>query len=489
MKRKFELYRFIRIFLAAVSFILLAGAVWFLPGAEALFGWQFGSGFLKLFADWTVGATAAVLSILILTLLLGRVYCSVLCPLGILQDLMSVFRRPYRLQRDPRIVKYSIFFLLTGMAAVGFLLPLSLLLPSSNFVMIVNHVFRETAARISIWLEFSAGPVSMRPAATAMVFSWALFIGLLILVRWKGRIYCNSLCPVGTLLGFVSRFALFRITISEKCISCGACEKACKASCIDFKNKTVRAEDCVMCMNCVGKCPIGGLGLQRKIPLRPATPSPSRREFLLTGGTLLGGAVLGKAAVIGLKKETPKTVMPPGAGTYDRFAAHCVGCGLCVGSCRGKVLSHSVTQYGLRGFMQPYLEFNKGACQFDCRHCMEVCPTGALRLLPLEDKKRWRIGLATYVKERCVAYRENIDCGACAEHCPVGALDMIPYKDTLIPKVNEAICIGCGACQNICPVRPLQAIVVNGVSPQVSVVKKVSSEKPAALKAEKDFPF
>lgn len=487
MKRKFATYRSLRIVLASVSFILLTGAVWFLPGVESLFGWQFGSGVLKLFADWTVGAAAAVLSILLLTLLLGRAYCSVLCPLGILQDLMSVFRRPYRVQKDPRILKYSLFFLLTGMAAAGFLVPLALLLPSSNFVMIINQVFRESAAHISIWLKTSIGPVSMKPALGAMLFSWALFVGLLVLVRWKGRIYCNSLCPVGTLLGFVSRFSLFRITLGEKCVSCGACEKVCKASCIDLAAKTVRTEDCVMCMNCVGKCPVGVISLQRKPLAVAAAPVASRREFLLAGGTLLGGVVLGKAAVIGLKNPS-KAVMPPGAGSYDRFASHCVGCGLCIGSCRGKVLFHSVTEYGMRGFMQPHLDFNKGYCQFDCRHCMEVCPTGALRLLSQEEKRRWRIGLASYVKERCVAYRQDIDCGACAEHCPVGALDMIPYKNTLIPKVNEAICIGCGACQNICPVRPVQAILVNGISPQISVTKK-TSEKPVSLQSEKDFPF
>ncbi len=488
MKKKFELYRSIRICLAAVSFVLLTGAVWFLPGTEELFGWQFGSGFLKLFADWTLGATAAVLSILILTLLLGRVYCSVLCPLGILQDLMSVFRRPYRFLRETRTVKYIVFFLLTGLAAAGFLLPLSLLLPSSNFVLIVNQVFRETAAKASVWLSLSAGPVSMKPAVAAMLFSWALFLGLLLLVRWRGRIYCNWLCPVGTLLGFVSRFARFRIMVSEGCVSCGACEKVCPASCIDSKNKIVRTEDCVMCMNCIGKCPIGGLKLRRTVSDKPDALVPARREFLLAGGTLLGGALLGKAAVPGMEKPSA-AVMPPGAGSYECFGARCVGCGLCVGACRGKVLSHSVTQYGMRGFLQPYLDFNKGACQFDCRRCMEVCPVGALRLLPLEEKKRWRIGLVTYVKERCVAYREDIDCGACAEHCPVGALDMVPYKNTLIPKVNEALCIGCGACQNICPVRPLQAVVVSGISPQVSAMKKISVEQPAALEAEKDFPF
>lgn len=487
MKRKLELYRSIRIFLAAVSFFLLLGAVWFLPGTEAFFGLQFGSGVLKLFAECTLGGAAALLSILLLTLGFGRLYCSVLCPLGILQDLMGVFGRPYHFLRGTRVVKYSVFFLIAGLAAGGLLLPLSLLLPSSNFVMIVNNVFREAVVKADTWLHLSLGQISMKPAGGAMLLSWGLLLLLLVLVRWRGRIYCNSLCPVGTFLGFLSHFAWFRITMDEKCASCGACERVCKASCIDSKNRTVNTEDCVMCMNCIGQCSFGSMKLQRKTPGKKEEFVPARREFLLAGGTILGGALLGKTAVLA-GKEPSTAVMPPGAESYERFGGRCVGCGLCIGSCRGKVLAHSMTRYGVKGFMQPYLDFNKGACQFDCRRCMEVCPTGALRIMPMEEKKSWRIGLVTYVKERCVAYREDIDCGACAEHCPVAALEMVPYKNTMIPKVNEALCIGCGACQNICPVRPLQAVVVSGVSPQISVKKPVA-EKSKKLEAEKDFPF
>ena len=180
--------------------------------------------------------------------------------------------------------------------------------------------------------------------------------------------------------------------------------------------------------------------------------------------------------------------MPPGAGDFDHFTKVCVGCGLCISACNGNVLTPSITEYGLRGFMQPHLDFNKGECKFKCKRCTEVCPCGALLPLALKEKQQWRIGIAKYNPKLCVAYDAGEDCGACAEHCPVGALTMEPYKETSIPKVNEKLCIGCGACQHICPIYPEKAIVITGI-PDQHIVEKPNVEESIKLEAEDDFPF
>lgn len=479
MKKNWNILRLLRIVLAALFFIAAWGAVWFYPKFTDIFITQAGSGFLAVLSQASLGAGIAVLSILVVTLLLGRIYCSILCPLGIMQDAVSFFPRKQKYNSWTRKVKYPVFLFSIVLAIMGFIFPLTFLMPSANFVQIVNYGFREAAYRANLGAETS------NPALISMLTAWGMFLILVILVRWKGRIYCNTLCPVGTILGFAARFSLFKVRIDErKCISCGACERACKAGCIDAKGKKVNNEDCVMCMNCLSQCKFDALKLTGRKPAEQE--HPGRREFLISGAAAAGGLATG--FLLGKTAKPEGTVMPPGAGNFDRFTSRCIGCGLCISTCRGNVLTPAVTQYGVRGFMLPYMDFNKGECKFKCRKCIDVCPCGALLPLSIEEKQRWRLGIAQYHPDLCVAYLNGEDCGACAEHCPVGALTMEPYKDTAIPKVNEKLCIGCGACQQICPIRPKRAITIKGVSQQFPV-EKPREEAAVKLEAEEDFPF
>ena len=501
MKKNRNAYRIIRIVLAFFCLCACTGAVWFFPGSEKIFLTQAGSDFLKLLSGAALGAGIALFLIVLLTLLLGRVYCSVLCPLGVLQDVLGAFQRKgFKRNMWQKKIRYGVLAFTVLCAVCGSMLPLTLLLPSSSFVLLVNNVFREIVQSADALIHFLPEAVSLRPEVTGVLLSWGILLVLLILVRWKGRLYCNTLCPVGAVLGLISKGAFFRIRIDpEKCVSCGACEKICKGSCIDSAGKRVETEECVLCMNCLGICKFSAIHLQKAVPCKkeeekqekkdPAGPLLSRRAFIGTLCAAGTGAVLGSSVrLLPGKERSVKAVMPPGAGDFDSFTSRCLGCSLCISACRGKVLKQSITQYGAKGFLQPYLDMVSGSCVYDCRRCQEVCPCGALRLMDLAQKQRCRIGLAVYTKERCVSFLRGEDCGACSEHCPVGAIDMVEYKNTLIPKVNEKLCIGCGACQNICPVRPLQAIVVEGVSSQI-LVEKPKQVKQTKLAAEEDFPF
>lgn len=509
MKKNWNVFRVVRIVLAFLCLSLCTGAVWFFPGSEKVFLSQAGSSFLKLLSGFTVGTLIALILMAALTLLLGRAYCSVLCPLGILQDVLGSFRRrPFRRSRWQKTVRYCVTAFVVLCAVCGLMLPLTLLVPSSSFVLIVNNVFREVVQFADRTVHFLPEPVSLHPAAGGVILAWGILLALLILVRWKGRLYCNTLCPVGAILGLLSKFSLFRIRIdAEKCVSCGMCEKVCKGGCIDSAAKSVETEECVDCMNCLSACKLDAIHFTKGLPAKkapeeqkcenkdeekPSSSGPrfSRRAFIGTLCAAGAGAVVGSSirCLTGNEKNAPSVPMPPGAGDFDSFTSKCLGCSLCISACRGKVLKQSVTQYGAKGFMQPYLDMFSGACLYDCHRCQEVCPCGALTLMDLAQKQRCRIGLAKYVKERCVSYLRGEDCGACSEHCPVGAIDMVEYKNTLIPKVNEKLCIGCGACQNICPARPVQAIVVEGVSPQI-FVEKPKQVKQTKLAAEEDFPF
>ena len=483
-------YRTARILIAALSFFLFLSATWFVKGYEGFYAGQIGSDLLKLAAGrFTVGVLVAAAVIVVLTLLFGRFYCSVICPLGILQDFMMVFKRKFGQQKSYRVLRYSVFGCVIAALAGGFILPLALLMPSSNFLMIENNIFRRIWQMVSNLLELDVPNQALNPAFSGYLAAWAVFLLLLVLTRWRGRIYCNTLCPVGALLGLLSRKARYKVTLTDACVSCGACERACKSGCIDAKNRTVNNENCVMCLNCLDKCKFNAL---KFIPAgKKQVLSASRRDFLITGGAVAGGLAAGLAvSKLGGKLgggEVPP-VMPPGAGSYEEFQRKCVSCGLCIGACKGHVLTHSALQYGIGGILQPYLNFKRGACEFNCTSCMDVCPCGALEKIPLPEKKRLRLGLVHYNSSVCIPFVDGTDCGACSEHCPVGALEMVPYKETKIPHVHENLCIGCGACQNICPVTPTPAVVVHGVAKQF-LVEKPKQTAPVKLKAEEDFPF
>ena len=203
--------RALRIAVAGVVLIALTGGIWFFPGHEAVFVSQFGSSLLALISSFSLGALAAVLAVAALTLLVGRIYCSVLCPLGILQDLLMVFKRRFAFQGTYRRIKYPVLALLAGLACGGLMLPLAFLMPSANFVSIVNNVFREVCAKVFYCFDLPIGAVTVHPALGGFISAWIVFILLAAAVRWRGRIYCNTLCPVGALLSLVSRFSRWKI--------------------------------------------------------------------------------------------------------------------------------------------------------------------------------------------------------------------------------------------------------------------------------------
>jgi len=181
----------------------------------------------------------------------------------------------------------------------------------------------------------------------------------------------------------------------------------------------------------------------------------NRREFFKTAiGALAIGMSSAQAMASSRRQEKTLYPLPPGAVSLERFKSKCTACQLCVNHCPSGVLKASLFENGLSGMMQPILKFElEQFCEYECRTCIEVCPTDALIKLSLEEKKRTQIGTVELVFKHCIVRQKHEDCGACAEHCPTAALKMMPWKDGLTrPQVvNPEVCIGCGACESICP--------------------------------------
>lgn len=456
--------------------------------------------------------------LLLLSLLFGRIYCSTICPLGVLQDVISwksrIFRKKKKKNRfeyakPKNILRYSILALTIVVLIFGSSFLVLFLDPYSTFGRIVSQLFRPIAIWINNGLAFvlsgmgnytlyKVEQVSFVPLTFGVSI---LFFGLVTAMSWsKGRSYCNTICPLGTGLGLISKISLFHIAFDESaCNSCGVCAKQCKSECIDSRNKKVDDSRCVSCFNCLSSCKRDGIKFEYRFKKKATQSVPvetkdinSRRTFLLASGAALTSlAFANTKKVIGNNEPmlSRKPIMPPGADNLEHFSAHCTGCQLCVSKCPMQVLKPAALQYGILGITQPHLAFSTQIlCTYDCNICSTVCPTGALKHLTIEEKKLTQIGVAKFRKNKCVVFTDEKDCGACSEHCPTQAVHMIPYKNGLtIPEVTEDICIGCGGCESICPVRPFQAIYVEGNKAQ-NKAKKPSEAKKFEKKIS-DFGF
>lgn len=494
--------RKIRLTLAVLFFVAVTALFLDFTGTiHAWLGWTAKVQFLPAL----LAANAGVVALLVLlTLLAGRVYCSVICPLGVMQDIVSWIsgrrkKKKYRFSYSPEVkwLRYGVLglFVIALIAGVGAFV--ALLAPYSSYGRIATNLFAPVyrwgnnllayfAERADSY-AFYETEVWLKSLPTFLIAA-VTFVVLIILAWRNGRTYCNTVCPVGTVLGFFSRFSLFRPVIdAEKCKNCSLCSRGCKAACIDYKNHRIDYSRCVACMDCIDTCKHDALRLEYrwKKTNKTATDKPAqtatseqidttRRSFLSATAVFAATSVVkaqekkvdGGLAVIEDKKipvrATP--IVPPGAWSARHFARHCTACQLCVSACPNNVLRPSTEPARL---MQPEVSYERGYCRPECTRCSDVCPAGAIRPFTIEDKSSTRIGHAVWIRKNCIPLTDGMECGNCARHCPSGAILMVPSDNgnpnsVRIPVVNAERCIGCGACENLCPARPFSAIYVEG---------------------------
>ena len=454
---------------------------------------------------------AVIVGLVILTLLVGRIYCSVICPLGVMQDIIAWVskRKMFRKKKTKLANKYTYSPTKRVLRALVLLLFLILMIAGLNTLAIfiapysaygriatnlmqplylwANNGLAAIAEHFESYMFYSVD-VWMRSAVSLGV-AIGTFIIIAILAWRGGRTYCNTICPVGTVLGYVSHFSLFGPVFDKnKCNGCGLCARNCKASCIDAKNHHVDMTRCVTCGDCMEVCAQKAVtfGFRLQKPGNPGlsgksgesgnpehTPKDSDRRNFVKGLALVTSAATIEAAAktvdgglaaiedkVNPERKTPLT--PPGALSAKHFAQHCTACQLCIANCPNQVLRPSED---LEHLMQPVMQYDKGYCRPECTRCSQVCPTGAIQPITIEEKSAQQIGHAVWVRKNCVILTDEVECGNCARHCPTGAIEMVPLEEDeekWVPAVNEEMCIGCGACENLCPARPFSAIYVEG---------------------------
>lgn len=458
-----------------------------------------------------IHAMALSFGLLLLSLLLGRFFCGWVCPLGALIDFSDRFlfraeRRPESpLPKAGRRFKYFLLTALLAAALAGvdlahFLSPMSI---TPRFFTVV--VFPPLLFLANFFMD-AARPLVERAGMDSLAqlsFKQFLFSGgfgvfsltALILMAgiWRRRFFCRTLCPSGALFSLFSRTGLFKRKVEAgQCNDCGRCRSSCRMRAIaDDPRKTLLSE-CILCGECADACARHGnsIGIAAGRSGNDASLNLGRRSFVRSAAAGLALAGVVKADVRSGRNINGTFIRPPGSVPEGEFLARCIRCGLCLKTCKTNGLQPAAFEAGLDGLWSPRLVPRIGGCEDKCNMCGLVCPTGAIRALPMEEKKYVKMGTAVIDRARCIAWEQDKLCLICDEICPTDAIDMRvaetgngPFK---VPFVNEDRCIGCGLCENRCPIAGRSAIEVYSIGEERKSKGSYVTPEKVRLRESKD---
>ncbi len=436
------------------------------------------------------------LLVLLSPFIFGRAFCGWICPLGTSIDISDKYlaKKKIKSTRKYRSVKTVLLIVFILFAVFGVQLswlmdPLPILwrsfgvLGMSFFFLFTDTILNglydanifpdrilDIQDSISAWLF----PVST-PKFLMLLLPFVIFLVILAMGKISRRFWCRNLCPLGALLGLLSKFSPFqRVVDEEACTSCSVCQKKCKMDAIEDDYIHTEKSECILCLDCREDCPTNAISYQFKSPVHMKTATDlSRRSFIGAGALALFGSGLFSLNVLNPRK-TDRRLRPPGSLKEDDFMERCIRCEECVRICAtsGGCLQMAFLETGLEGLMTPVSKYRLGYCEYNCNLCGQICPTKAIRPLDLDDKQETKIGTAFFLTDRCIPYRLNENCIVCEEHCPLpekaiklnekeytdletGEIRLIAY-----PYVDTELCIGCGICENKCPLEGEAGIIV-----------------------------
>lgn len=517
---------------------LISAALFFVTAGSAL------ALHLKMVASIQIVPVALSVSVMMIlfwvlaTLLFGRVYCSMVCPMGIMQDIFARlprlsrrnrFKRSYRYKPADNKLRYTWLALVVASTLAGASIMLALFDPYGAFGRVMSYLVKPL-------VDLSAGHEIAVGGLIGVAIAGVTLLAVAITAMRNGRAICNTVCPVGATLSIFSRYSTMGFDINtDVCVNCGLCARVCKSKCIDPMGHTVDMSRCVVCFDCVDVCDHEAINYTYRrhrlsIPMmmkvagpqtsagiaspkasvaearsKVAEPTPQkgmkmadaagaisshrlseatvvpeavespvpekvpidRRKFLATGLMLAAAPAVAWAddklkriePIVKEHESTPvsRGVTPPGITSRKAFLSKCIGCAACIDACPARVLQPSVHEYGIAHPLHPVKDYDTSYCRYSCTRCTEVCPTGALLPLTVEEKHRTRVGLAEVNVDACVG------CRLCVRRCPHDAIKMEKVNGRRVAVVTPESCIGCGSCQYICPATPIKAIKVNGI--------------------------
>lgn len=438
------------------------------------------------------------LSLVIITLILGRVFCGWLCPLGTLNNIVGAMKRArvsilsgswYRAKY------YVVIFILASslftLQPAGIMDPISLLIRSLSVSVYPLFNYSLSSVFDTVYAHGIKGVVDVsefvysllkktvlafqQPFYNQGIFIGALFFLVLGLNLFEKRFWCRYLCPLGALLGILSRYSLLKRSVSEGCTSCGVCARECQGNASPDRKGEWKGTECLYCLNCDDICPQNAVSFGFGGKKAGASMDLGRRRVITSA--LSGMVAVPLLRSVPLSKPgfaNPVLIRPPGSLEEKEFLKRCVKCGECMKVCITNGLQPTLLEAGLEGIWSPLLVPRMGYCEYRCTLCGQVCPTGAIKKLELREKMKVKIGLAMIDKGRCLPYAHATPCIVCEEVCPTGK-KAIWFEETKVkdregrekivkqPRVDLELCIGCGICEAKCPVVGRPAIYVTSV--------------------------
>jgi polyferredoxin len=414
------------------------------------------------------------------TLAVGRFFCAYVCPLGASIDFLDhlffhiKIRKDLKTAGNLRRVKYVALIViitvaLTGLSLAYFMDPIALLTRTYTFVLyplaitttnLVLDLFRPLFQALG-WVTLSLFYI-FQPVFYMAVISLFIFGGIIALNCLAPRFWCRYLCPLGALLSLVSPLGLFKRKVSRDCNDCLKCQRNCPMGAIPENPRETRRPECIQCRTCANVCPQNAVSFSASLSPggEHSTVDLSRRSFFysVTGGLALG-LISSKTPFTSLESKH-QLIRPPGAIPEAEFLRTCIRCGECMKSCLTNTLQPCLWESGLPGLWTPRISPRLAPCDQNCNVCGKVCPTQAIRSLPLEEKTCAKVGTAILRKEQCLVWSQNKLCLICDEICPYNAIVFRPVEGYRRPVVIASKCNGCGYCEQRCPVRGESAIVV-----------------------------
>lgn len=412
----------IRLFISVAVFIfaILGALGLFYP--VKLFDVQFAPLLQRVFVDFSFLVLILFAAIVLLTLLFGRFYCSVLCPFGAIQEIFALIF--FKKRKNKYIKNY----------------------PVKYFILAV--VFGVLAAQSACLIRYIEPYTYFASAFALGTLGLCAIVAVIVLTFFKNRFFCTNICPVGALLGLISKISLNKIYIKkDDCVMCGSCERNCPSGCINSREKDVDNVTCIKCLKCLEVCPKDSIKFARK-PKEQLKFSPKRREIITGAAALALFGVMIKAGIEIKDRVVQKikdVILPPGAQNGERLVNTCFNCNLCVENCPNKIITKADDDFGA-----VHIDYSKGYCEKNCSKCSQVCPCGAIKRLSLEEKQRTRIAMAAIKEDKCVK------CGACVRACPCGAIKRTAQGII----IDSSKCIGCAKCKVSCKFDAIERFAI-----------------------------
>ncbi len=437
--------------------------------------------------------------ILALTPIIGRFFCSMLCPMGTtidMADQLFVSRKSGDKQNaknanvrtvSRRKIKYLFLLLILGSAFMGVSFvflgsPLSLITRFCGLIIYpILCLLADTGLSAVRPLADSLDMTSLAYAQTdsprfALQWVTVLIFGCIFACAFLSpRFWCRNLCPAGALFALFSFSPLIRRRVSSDCTQCGKCRKQCPMDAIAENPLSTSHTECIACQTCVRVCPVQAVSFSfsssghEKPAVMQSDFSGDRRKLLGAAVSGMGMAAISMTGLPYLRNDTvsgqiadPALIRPPGAVPEKDFLRRCIRCGECMKACPTNTLQPAGLITGFHGFFSPVITPRRGPCEAQCNTCGQVCPTGAITPLPMEEKICAKVGTAQILRHKCLAWEFDRKCLVCDEVCPYNAIDLkiLPDQKVPVPFVNESRCAGCGFCEFHCPVQARAAIVV-----------------------------